>query len=300
MELNFAADDERTAFLDAVEESLRPLMRAVFAYGISYQDLVEVVRALFTFALRDRYESQGRPANETSLSLAAGVTRGEVMKLVTSRRVRDEQRAFAAKRFDQLTQLLGRWHDDPRFSTPYGAPLDLSMQPEGSFRTLDELLEASETELDRETAIVSLKATGCVEIHFDKFMRCTSRTFRPGGKDLSKIARLGRITGALNSNFVHNLLRDSEQPSYFEKTMVSDFPLSESGRNAMLAQLRGDGEDFVDGIDKWVLTKAVEYMDDGGKRFGVTAFFFEDTAPSSLSVAYPQSLGVSTDSNLAS
>ena len=61
MDLKLAVDDERSALLEAIEESLRPLMRAVFAYGVSYQDLVEVIRALYIFALRERNEFEGRP-----------------------------------------------------------------------------------------------------------------------------------------------------------------------------------------------------------------------------------------------
>ncbi|MBS0388527.1 MAG: hypothetical protein JSR15_08595, partial [Proteobacteria bacterium] len=179
--------------------------------------------------------------------------------------------------FDQLTQLLGKWHDDPRFSTPYGAPLDLSLRPEGSFRTFDDLIAASGTELDRETAIAALRATGCVELHANKFLRCTTRSFSPG-KDMSRISRLGRIGAAMHSNFVRNLIRDESEPSYFERTMVADFPISDAGRDLMLSHLRIDGEDFIDSLDKWVSTKAIDYMDKDGRRYGVTTFFFEDTA----------------------
>ena len=46
----------------------------------------------------------------------------------------------------------------------------------------------------------------------------------------------------------------------------------------MLAQLRADGEDFIDGMDRWVSNKAVGYRDDEtGHRYGVTALFFEDS-----------------------
>ena len=289
MELKLAVDDERTALLEAIEESLRPLMRAAFAYGVSYQDLVEVVRALYVFALRERNESEGRPNNPERLGLMAGVTRAEVVKLISDREELEHQRALAAKRFDQLTQLLGKWHDDPRFSTPYGAPLDLSLQPEGSFRRFDDLIEASGTEFDRDTAISALRATGCIEIHAGKFVRCTTRSFLPAGKDLSRITRLGRVGGALHSNFVYNLLRDPDQPAYFERTMVADFPLTDVGRNVMLAHLRVDGEDFIDSLDKWVSTKAVDYQDDSGRRYGVTAFFFEDVTKSGEFTSRPQS-----------
>ena len=271
-------DDERTALLEAIEESLRPLMRAAFAYGVSYQDLVEVVRALYIFALRERNESQGRPAGPTRLGLMAGVTRSEVVKLVASRQERDRQRQLMSKRIDQISLLLGRWHDDPGFSTPYGAPLDLSLQPEGSFRLFGDLIRASGTELDRDTALEVLLTNRCAELHVGKFVRCTTRAFLPLGKDLSKISRLGRLGNALHSTFTYNLFKSPSDPSYFDRAMVSDFPLSVPGRDAMLAQLRADGEEFIDGVDRWVSNKAVGYRDDdNGRRYGITALFFEDT-----------------------
>ena len=235
-----------------------------------------MVRSLYLYSLRDRCAEQGRPTSEARLGLMAGITRGEIVKLFGFREERAQQRALAAKRIDQLSQLLGKWHDEPQFSTPYGAPLDLSLQPEGSFRTFDQLIEASGIELDRDTALEALVANGCVEIHAAKFVRCKNRSFVTVGKDLSKIARLGRLGGALHSTFVHNLFRKPEQLSFFDRTMVSDFSLSEAGRNAMLAQLREDGEEFVDGMDRWVSNKAIDFKDEQGRRYGVTAFFFED------------------------
>jgi hypothetical protein len=260
-------------------------MRAVFRYGVSYQDLIEVMRALYTFGVRQHLHDRGRPAAESTLALMAGVTRGEVIKLIARRKERHEQRLRAATRMDQLTLLLGKWHDDPRFSTPYGAPLDLSLQPEGAFRTFDELIEASGTVLNRTVAMDSLRATGCVEVHANKFVRCVSRSFRPAGKDFSKIVRMGRVVGALNSNFVHNLFRHPDEVGYFERTMLSDFPLSKHGRDVMLSNIMIDGEDFIGSLDKWVSTEGVEYSDPEGKRYGVTMFFFEDEeAPNGFEV----------------
>ena len=279
------ADDERTALLEAIEESLRPLMRAAFAYGVTYQDLVDVVRALYIFAQRERYASEGRPTDAKRLGLMAGVTRGEVVKLVNARQEREQQRQLMLKRIDQIGLLLGRWHDDPGFSTPYGAPLDLSLQPEGSFRLFDDLIRASGTELDREAALEVLLTNRCVEVHAGKFVRCKTRAFLPLGKDLSKISRLGLIGSALHSTFTYNLFKEPAAPSYFDRAMVSDFPLSLQGRSAMLAQLRADGEDFIDGMDRWVSNKATGFRDDeNGRRYGISAIFFEDASESKRTI----------------
>jgi hypothetical protein len=273
-------EDERTVFLDAIEESLRPLMRVVFEYGVSYQDLVEVVRALYVYGLRDKLEAQGKPPTAARLGLMAGITKAEIRDLFTRREIKAQLRALATQRLDQLSLLLGKWHDDPQFSTPYGAPLDLSLVPDNTFRTFDELIEASETTLDRKSAIEALLENRCAEIQSGQFIRCTTRSFFPIGKDMSRVARLARLGSAMHSTYVHNLFRGTDEPSFFERTMVTDFPLSKSARNSVLGQVRQDGEDFIDGFDRWIASKEADYRDDAGERFGVTTFFFKEVKES--------------------
>lgn len=275
LDLKLAVDDERTVFLEAMEESLRPLMRAALSYGVSYQDLMEVVRALYIFTLRERHEAQGRTATEARLALTAGVTRGEVVKLVEKRQERDEQRALAARHFDQLSQFLGRWHDDPQFSTPYGAPLDLSLRPEGTFRTLDQLILATGISLDRETIISNLALAGCIEVRAKRFVRCVSRNLNPNRADVARILHVGRMMAAHNSTLVRNLFANESEVAFFESTTLSDFPLSIQGRDKLLTHLREDGTEFANELDRWVLGKQDDLKDETGRRYGVSLFFFE-------------------------
>jgi hypothetical protein len=272
----FESENERTVFLDAIEESMRPLMLLVFKYGVSYQDLIDAVRGLYVAALRERLIDQGRNGSVARLGLVSGVSRGEITKLFESRELRAQQRALATKRIDELSQLLSHWHDDSRFSTPYGAPLDLSFRAEGSFRTFAQLHASSGIELSCEQALEYLSVAGCVEVHGDEFVRCVNRTLISPDSDTSRIARLGRSTAALNATLVRNLFSDSSNDSYFERTTLSDFPISESGRRLLLALLREEGGDFINELDRWVSGKQDEISDVDGRKYGVTMFFFEE------------------------
>jgi len=270
----FDNEEERAVFLDALEESLRPLMRVVFQYGVTYQELLEVMRALYIYSLRDRIEEHEQVPTASRLALMAGVTKGEVKDLFDRRAIKAQLRAQANKRLDQLTLLLGKWHDDPHFSTPYGAPLDLSLRGGDSFKSFDELLAASGAGLTRDEAIEALLTNKCAEIHSASFIRCVSRSYFPKGKDLSRVARLARLGKAVNSTYVHNLLRGSDEPSFFESSLISDFRLSTHGRNSVLRQVRDDGQEFINGFDRWIASKQTDFEDRNGERYGVTAFFF--------------------------
>ena len=79
--------------------------------------------------------------------------------------------------------------------------------------------------------------------------------------------------------------------------MVADFPLSEVGRDLMLSHFSVDTEDLIEGMDKWVSTKAIDYMDEAGRRYGVTAFFFEDKAPPGRTEMHAQVVDVLAEGN---
>jgi hypothetical protein len=87
---------------------------------------------------------------------------------------------------------------------------------------------------------------------------------------------LGRRSAALSATLVRNLFSDSSNDSYFERTTLSDFPISESGRHLLMALLREEGANFINELDRWVSGKEDEITDVHGRKYGVTMFFFEE------------------------
>jgi hypothetical protein len=267
---------ERTALLESIEELLRPLMRPVLRFGVTQADLVEVVRGLYISAVREQLTEQNRPVTAARLALMAGVTRGEAANIIENKTRRRMAGAETSSRVDRLSILLSVWHDDSRFSTPYGAALDLSLAPEGSRKTFDDLLVAAAIGMDRETVLDELVAAGNVEIHENKFVRCLNRTFIPSGVDVSGISRVGRFVGALNATFMHNLFRSSDDPSYFERIFVTDSLVDSGYRDQLLGFLREDGQMFVDKLSRWSAEKEETSKDEQGKRYGVGVYFYEE------------------------
>lgn len=286
----FDNEEERAVFLDALEESLRPLMRVVFRYGVTYQELMDSIRGLYISALRERLAAEGRRASVTRLGLTAGVSQGEITKLFESREARAQQRALTNKRIDQLSQLLSKWHDDSRFSTPYGAPLELSFRPAGTFRTFDELVAASSIEMSSKEALEHLDRANCIEIHGVEYVRCVSRTLISRDSEVARLTRMGRSVASLNATLVRNLLRGAGEDSLFERTTLSDFPISKDGQKQLLALLREEGADFINELDRWVSGKEPDFTDPKGAKCGVTLFFFEEQKDGPLSLGREASL----------
>jgi hypothetical protein len=259
-------------------------MPIVFSYGVTPNDIGGVLKTLYLEALAARLREQGRPPTTARLALMGGLTRGEVEALLARQAQRHQQRNRSTHKLDQLSGLLAMWHDDSRFGTPYGAPLDLSLQPERSFKTFKELVDAGAPGSDQSLVLDELLAAGCVEVHANKFVRCISRTFVPSGVDVSRIARLGRYVGALNSNFAHNLLRRPDQPAYFERALTTTEPVSSAFRERVRNHLYSTAMPLLEQMDRWVEAEETDARDPAGMRCGVCIFFFEERPASNSDV----------------
>lgn len=267
---------EGGAFLDAIEALLRPLMPIVFSYGVTAQDIGEIFRTLYLETLAEKLKGQGLPATAARLALMAGLSRGEVEALLSRRTAKRLLRTRSSRKLDELSKVLMCWHDDSRFSTPYGAPLDLSLRPERGFRTFGELIEATGATSDPTLILDELLAASCVEVHVEKFVRCVNRVFIPAGVDTFQIARMGRYVGALINNFVHNLLREPDEPSYYEVAALTSGPVKREFREAILKYIHTRLQPVLEELDRWLESQGTENADPNGVRFGIGAFFFEE------------------------
>ena len=251
-------------------------MPLVLSYGVNSEDIGEIFRSLYLETLIERLRKQGRPATIARLALMAGLTRAEVESILSLRAERRRLGARGTKKLYEVARVLATWHDDSRFSTPYGAPLDLSLQPERGFRTFADVVEASGAGGDPSVVLDDLLAAGCVEVHAEKFVRCVSRVFIPSGLDTSRISHIGRLVGALNSTLAHNLLRQPEEPSYFERTLVTTGLMRREFRDAAVRYLNSNAQPFIEQADRWFESQEQEFGSTQGSRFGVCTFFFEE------------------------
>jgi hypothetical protein len=89
---------------------------------------------------------------------------------------------------------------------------------------------------------------------------------------------MGRFLAVATGNFVHNLLRSEDQPSYFERTVVSDDLLSERGRDQFLAMAAERGEELTTDLDTYLTGLLPAERGTSGKKYGVGIYFFEEKA----------------------
>jgi len=290
MDVGGVSTREKEAVLSVFAALMRPLMPLAFEYGVSAKEITDSTRRAYIQALEARLRGQNRPATDARIAVVAEMARSEVTQLRDAERRGAPHSKNSAARLDQVARLLSAWHTHARFSGAYGLALDLDLEPTPGSprRSLQELIETACPEADREGILDELIAGGSAEIVDGNTLRAQSRAHVMRGSDVSvtRIERAARFLEAAASSFAHNLLLQ-EPPAYFERTVVSDFPLSEKGRDQFLRLASEKGEEFILDLD----TSLSKLHDpDGlsrGKRYGVGVYFFQEQSAFSEESAHP-------------
>ena len=269
---------EKEAVLNVFASLVRPLTRVAFEYGISASEISGVVRRTYIQALEARLADQNRATTDTRLAAVAGLTKSDVTALREATRAGAPHSLRATVSLDQVTNLLTVWHTHSGFSGAYGLALELDLVPTSGSprRSFRELVDAACPGADGEALLDELVAAGSVEVIDSVTVRCLSRAYVPKGADVKRIERMGRFLSVIAANFVHNLLRISPEPLYFERTVLSDEPLTETGRDRFLVLAAERGQELLTELDTFLTRLAAAESSQSGKKYGVGVYFFED------------------------
>jgi hypothetical protein len=253
-------------------------MRVAFEYGVSASELSTVVRRAYIQALEARLKEQRRPTTDARIALIAELSKSEVSMVREAVRSGLPHGASSSTNMDQIAGLLSAWHTHPQFSGAYGLAMDLDLNPAPNSprKSFSELIDIACPGANGDAILDELLAAGSVEIIDGTTLRCISRAYVPRGEDVTRIQRVGRFLEAATTSFVHNLLRAENDPVYFDRAVVSDVPLSESGRDALLALTRVKGQELLAELDTFLARLAATEGSDGGKKYGLGLYFFED------------------------
>jgi hypothetical protein len=284
-------DDQGAAVIDAIEAALRPLMPLFRNFAVTHHDLAQMLARLFVYDTAEILKKEGRPTTTARLALMTGLTRAETEKHLVERRIAVKRRSIKASALMTPAAVLTAWNTDPRFSTPYGVALDLSLNSSDRQRTFADLVVASAPGADPESVLDQLLAAGCVEVHEQDFVRCTNRAYIPAGVSIERITRMGSALGSLAATLTRNLLEEP-QAAYVERAVQTDFPVSDEGRRVIREWLLADGTRFLETLDAWMTSSKAELNAPTGQRVGIEFFMYdapmEVSAPTDIQVAANQ------------
>jgi Family of unknown function (DUF6502) len=269
---------EKEAVLNVFASLMRPLTRVAFEYGISASEISGAVRRTYIQALEARLLDQKRATTDARLAVVSGLAKSEVAAIREASRAGAPHSLRATISLDQVKNLLTVWHTHSGFSGAYGLALELDLvsSPGSPRKSFVDLVAAACPGADVEALLDELVASEAVEVLNNATVRCLSRAYLPHESDVKRIEWMGRVVTNVTSSFIHNLMRTSSEPVYFERAVLCDNPISDEGRDKLLALAGERGQEMLTELDTFLTHMVPSDQSETARKYGVGIYFFED------------------------
>ena len=151
-------DDIKKRVLDAFLLVLRPVVKILFRYGISYGEFAEVAKTAFVDVASSEFGIRGRPTNISRVAVITGLTRKEVRRI---RNVIEEGGDIVSVKSTPIAEILSRWHAEDDFLDKNGRPR--ALQFSGGEHSFSELVRRFGGDVPPGAMRTELKRVGSVE-----------------------------------------------------------------------------------------------------------------------------------------
>lgn len=206
----------------------------------------------------------------------AGLNRTEVVDRITRRGAAAQS---LARRAQVLSELLNVWHTEPGYAGVYDIAREIPYEAEEGKPSFAALAKKISPDSDPEELLADLDASKCVEHLEGAFIRPLTRAYVLPPGDVARIDRMGKVLLNFTEAFARGIVRDPGKFSAFaERTLVSDFPVSDKGLRRFNDEVRERGTKLLTDLDSWLTAQGGAVASDQGNRYGCGLYVFEDVA----------------------
>jgi len=244
------SDSVKTGLLAAYSKLLRPLIRILLRYGVSYAEFSEVVKTGFVTVAAQEFRVPGKKMSKARIAIVTGLTRKEVQRLSSA----DQEERFTLKtNLSRITRVLSGWHTDPDYTGPYGMPLevryDSDIQNDCTFVRLVQQYSGDMTPRAMLDELLRVKAVVETDQNWFKVVR---REYVPEALAPDFLARLGRGVHDFVHTLEENMLKPSTRVGRFERTVRPDTGLDARNLDAFDSFIRERCQGLLEEIDNWL------------------------------------------------
>jgi|GEM_PF-1269921 len=270
-------DPLKDATLVALESVIDPLIGLMLDVGITAHEFSKLIRERAVRIATSRVQSQTGRTSHSRVSIATGLPRSEVAKILKPAATRGQPKRSpnAARR------ILDAWYQSPTFLLASGEPAAIPIF--GRRRSLEYLVAKYGAGIPVRAMLDELIQIDAIEHVADQKVKAKSRIPIMRGPSPGAIIAMGDRTRELLETLTLNL-RNRSQP-LFEATAFSD-----ETDPALLAVIKREidaqGSNFIKGIDALLHRSSTRARPSNSSRgisqkscrAGVTAYYFQ--APS--------------------
>lgn len=235
----------------ALSIMLKPLVRLLISQGVTHAEFAETAKEVYVETALRHFEVQGR-VNKSRVAILTGLTRKEVKNTID----RTLEAGQKEKTYSRPERVLTGWYSDPRYTGPYGIPLELpyenSSPGEPSFVSL---VRTYSGDMAPRQMLTELLRSGSV-VELDNKFKAVRRNYEPEALSPELIYRLGEIGYRVFSTAARNIEKQEAGSGYFDRVVYADDGCTENVIRKFDAYIKVRGQELLEELDVWFASNA--------------------------------------------
>ncbi|MBT5229564.1 MAG: hypothetical protein HOM11_04725 [Methylococcales bacterium] len=246
---------------------LKPLIKLLLRYGISYQAFCELAKRAYIDVATEDFALPGKKQTISRISTITGLSRKEIARVNA---LPEPQLAIADGPVNRAARVIHGWGSDTHYLNSKGQPKDLPFEGEYGFAAL---VKTYSGDISAKTIADELVRTQSVVSLPNHQLRLQLNAYVPSQSEAQTVQILGSDVADLIATIGHNVVADDAP--YFQRK-VSYHNISESSlmplQQALSEQAQGQLEALRDTFKTVASSAAIE---DRQYRVGVGIYYFQ-------------------------
>jgi Family of unknown function (DUF6502) len=272
----------KAKFAAAIGRMLRPVIRQLIAYGVSYPVFDRMVRRLYVEVAEQDFTLAFKRQTDSRLALVTGMNRKEIAQLRQERAAMKGEREVREVEETVTTRVIGRWMAGPPYAIPDGTPRRLPYESDDPRAvTFARLVRQTTPDIPVRSVLDELLRVGAAELlpDGDVVLHGEAQVHLSGAEE--KLALLASDPSEVFATIMHNI-ENAGAPRLQRKVVYDNI-----GSDALVelrAEARRVGEEFIRRANALLASYDRDRNPDApaGKRSRVVlgAYYFEEEARS--------------------
>lgn len=255
------AESVKDHLRQALALMLKPLVRLMIAQGVTHAEFAETTKEVYVETALRHFEDAGR-VNKSRIAILTGLTRKEVKNVID----RTLEEAQPDKSYSRPERVLTGWFSDPKYTGPYGIPLELpyeSVQQEGP--SFVKLVREYSGDMAPRQMLNELLVSGSV-IEVEGRYKAVRRMYKFSALSPEFIKRLGEVGYRVFSTAAKNIDKEIEGSGYFDRMVFADEGCTQEVIDEFDKYIKVRGQELLEEIDVWFSSRSEKNESDVEKK----------------------------------
>lgn len=240
------AESVKDHLRQALALMLKPLVRLMIAQGITHAEFAETTKEVYVETALRHFEDAGR-VNKSRVAILTGLTRKEV-KNVIDRTLEETQ---PDKTYSRPERVLTGWFSDPKYTGPYGIPLELPYEStQLDSPSFVKLVKEYSGDMAPRQMLNELLVSGSVTEVEGRY-KAVRRIYKFSALSPEFIKRLGEVGYRVFSTAAKNIDKQMEGSGYFDRMVFADEGCTEEVIEEFDKYIKVRGQELLEEIDVW-------------------------------------------------